>query len=114
MRPNTLRQVIKMDVLKFDPDQLVLSKRDITEMMDSISKRWSKNKSSNYKFIISIEAMKIGIRLMDENTVGLIWKEIINGFNELMYENAMAKARGENESWSKTLERVKTKLKDQA
>lgn len=103
-----------MEVTKFDPDQLVLSKSDIIEMMDSISKRWSKNKTSNYKFIISIEAMKIGIRLMDEKTVGLIWYEIVNGFNELLYENAMAKAKGENETWSTTLERVKKKLKDGA
>ena len=111
MRPNTLRQ-IKLDVLKFDPDQLALSKKDIMEMMDAISNRWSKNKSSNYKFIISIEAMKIGIKLMDEKTVNLIWSEIVNGFNELLYENAMAKAKGENQTWSQTLEKVKQKLKE--
>ncbi len=101
-----------MNILKFDPDELALTKKDIIEMMDSIGKRWSKNKSSNYKFIISIEAMKIGIKLMDEKTVSLIWSEIVNGFNELLYENAMAKARGENQSWSQTLEKVKQKLKE--
>jgi len=103
-----------LDIVKFDPDELVLSKKDIIEMMDSIEDRWRQDKRSNYKFIISIEAMKLGIRMMNEDTVTKIWSEIVNGFNELLYENAIAKARGENESWSTTLDKVKTKLKENA
>ena len=58
--------------------------------------------------------MKIGIRLTNENTITEIWSEIVNGFNALLYENAIAKAKGENESWATTLERVKTKIKEDA
>jgi len=82
--------------------------------MDSIESRWKKDKLRNSQFIISLEAMKIGIRLMKEQTITKLWSEIVNGFNELLYENAMAKARGENQTWAKTLEIVKKKLKEDA
>ena len=100
-----------IDPLKFDPDELKLSKKDILELMNGIETRWKKNKKANTQFIMSMEAMKIGIRLTSEQTVSQIWYEIVNGFNELLYENAIAKANGENETWSQTLEKVKRKLK---
>jgi len=100
--------------LIFDPDQLMLSKNDIIEMMDGIESRWKKDKKSNIQFIISMEDMKVGIRLMSETSITKIWTEIVNGFNELLYENAMSKARGENETWAETLEKVKLKLKEDA
>jgi len=102
------------NIPKFNPDELKLSKKDILDLMNSIEKRWQKNNKSNYQFIISMEAMKVGIRLTSEKTISQIWFEIVNGFNELLYENGMAHARGENESWAETLEKVKTKLKDDA
>jgi len=100
-----------IDPLKFDPDELKLTKKDILELMNGIENRWKKNKKANTQFIMSMEAMKIGIRLTSEQTVSQIWYEIVNGFNELLYENAIAKANGENETWSQTLEKVKRKLK---
>jgi len=105
---------LKSNIPKFDPDELKLSKKDILDLMDSIEKRWKRNNKSNYQFIVSMEAMKIGIRLTSEKTISQIWYEIVNGFNELLYENGMAQARGENETWAETLEKVKTKLKDDA
>jgi len=101
-------------ITRFNPDELKLTKQDIIDLMDSIEKRWKKNNKSNYQFIVSMEAMKIGIRLTSEKTISQIWFEIVNGFNELLYENGMAHARGENETWAETLEKVKTKLKDDA
>ena len=105
---------MKNKILKFDPDELKLTRKDILELMTGIEKRWKKNNKSNYQFIMSLEAMKIGIRLTSEQTVKDIWTEIVNGFNELLYENGMARARGENETWAETLEKVKTKLKEDA
>ncbi len=100
------------NIIQFDPDELVLKKKDIIQMMDSIADRWKQDRRSNAKFIISIEAMKLGIRFTSEQTITKLWGEIIKGFNELLYENAIAKAKGENETWSQTLEKVKTKIKD--
>jgi len=102
----------KSGKLTFDPDELKLTKHDILDMLNSIESRWKQDKFSNSQFIISMEAMKIGVRLMKEETISKLWGEIVNGFNELLYENAMAKAKGENESWSDTLEKVKRKIKD--
>jgi len=97
-----------MKAVKFNPDELQLSKSDIIEMLDSISDRFKKNKKGNMKFIISVEAMKIGIRMMDDQTLTQIWSEIINGFNELLYQNAL----NSNQTWSENLKIVKEKLKN--
>jgi len=97
-----------MKAVRFNPDELQLTKSDIIEMLDSISARFKKNKKSNYKFIISVEAMKIGIRMMDDQTLTQIWSEIINGFNELLYQNAL----NSNQTWSENLKIVKEKLKN--
>jgi len=103
-----------LDPMKFNSDELKLSKKDILELMNAIETRWKNNKKSNTQFIIAMEAMKIGIRLTNQETISLIWSEIINGFNELLYENALARAKGENQTWAETLEIVKTKLKDES
>ena len=95
-------------VVKFNPDELQLTKQDIIEMLDSISERFKRNKKGNYKFIISVEAMKLGIKMMDNETLTQIWTEIINGFNELLYQNAL----NGNQTWSENLKIVKDKLKN--
>lgn len=95
-------------VVKFNPDELQLTKQDIIEMLDSISERFKRNKKGNYKFIISVEAMKLGIKMMDNETLTQIWTEIINGFNELLYQNAL----NGNQTWSENLKIVKEKLKN--
>ena len=105
---------MKDKILRLNPDELKLSKQDILDLMNGIENRWKKNNKSNYQFIISLEAMKVGIRLMKESTITQLWIEIINGFNALLYENAIAKAKGENESWAKTLEKVKKKIREDA
>jgi len=102
------------DIIKFNPDELKLTKKDIIEIMDSIEDRWKQDKLRNSQFIISLEAMKLGIRLMKESTITQLWIEIINGFNALLYENAMTKAKGENESWANTLEKVKKRIREDA
>jgi len=97
-----------MSAIKFNPDELQLTKSDIIEMLDSISERFKKNKKGNFKFIISVEAMKMGIRMMDDQTLTQIWTEIINGFNELLYQNAL----NSKLSWSENLKIVKDKIKN--
>ena len=102
------------DIIKFNPDELKLTKKDILDIMNSIEDRWKQDSLKNSQFILSLEAMKLGIRLMKESTITQLWIEIINGFNALLYENAIAKAKGENESWATTLEKVKKRIKEDA
>ena len=95
----------------FDPDQLVLSKEDVLQMLDAIKSRWSKNKKDNFKLLLSIEGMKVYIRMSSDETIKAIWTEILNGFNELLIENSIAVAKGNNENWATTFEKIKNSKK---
>ena len=98
----------------FNPDKLVLTKQDIIDMMNSISKRWSKNRTENFQYIIGIQAMKAGIMITREDTIQKIWGEILNGFSELLYQNAIAVGKSEKERWAFALDKVKKKLEAEA
>jgi len=100
--------------ITFNPDKLVLTKDDIITLMNAISKRWSKNRTQNYKYIIGIQAMKAGIMITGEDTIQKIWSEILDGFQELLYQNALAVGKGEKEHWAFALEKVKTKFLEDA
>lgn len=93
----------------FNPDELKLSKQDVLNQLERIGKRWSQNKKANWKLIMSLEAMKAYIHMTGEETIVAIWSEIINGFNELMIENSLAVAKGNDESWAETFEKIKNK-----
>lgn len=97
--------------LGFDPDELVLTKQDVLQMLNSIENRWSKNKKNNWKLILSINGMKAYISFSSEETIKAIWSEIVKGFNELLIENSLAIAKGNNEKWSETFEKIKNKKK---
>jgi|SRR5579872_1198565 len=95
-----------------DPDRLILTKKDIVEYLDSIIDRWKKNLGANYKAIVSAYGMKGYILVTDEDTIKKVWTEILNGFNELLMKNAMARAKGENPDWYKIQEEIKKKIKE--
>lgn len=95
---------------ELDPDKLTLSKKDILEFVDVILYRWKKNYLANAKYIAGLEMMKLGLFMTGEDTLSKIWSEILNGFNDLLYENAMAMARSENPDWSTIREKIKKKM----
>ena len=97
--------------LKFNPDELVLTKSDVLELFDGISQRWKKNKKDNWKFLASLEMMKAGVHMTGEDTIKAIWSEILHGFNELLIQNSLAIAKGNNESWAETFEKIKKSKK---
>ncbi len=98
--------------LGFDPDELVLTKQDVLQMLNSIEKRWSKNKKNNWKLILSINGMKAYISFSSEETIKAIWSEIVKGFNELLIENSIAVGKGNGESWAETFEKIKKSKKE--
>jgi len=97
--------------LGFDPDKLVLTKQDVLEMLDNISNRWQQNKKNNWKLILSIEGMKAYISFSSDETIRMIWSEIVNGFNDLLIENSLAIAKGNKEDWATTFEKIKKSKK---
>lgn len=95
---------------ELDPDKLTLSKKDILEFIDVILYRWKKNYLVNAKYIAGLEMMKLGLFMTGEDTLSKIWSEILNGFNDLLYENAMALARSESPDWDTIREKIKKKM----
>ena len=102
----------KKQQLGFNPDELKLSKQDVLDQIDKIRKRWNKNKKDNWKLLISLEGMKAFVYMSSDETISAIWSEILLGFNDLLIENSIAIANGNNESWAKTFEKIK-KRKEQ-
>ena len=98
--------------LGFNPDDLVLTKQDVLQMLDSIEDRWKKNKKNNWKLILSINGMKAYISFSSDETIKAIWSEIVKGFNDMLIENSIAVAKGNDESWAKTFEKIKTSRKE--
>lgn len=97
---------------ELDPDRLTLSKKDILEFVDAILYRWRKNAFANTKYITGLELMKFGLIMTGEDTLSKIWSEILNGFNELLYENAMARAKNENPNWDIIREKIRKKMRN--
>ncbi len=98
--------------LGFNPDDLVLTKQDVLEMLENIQKRWEQNKKNNWKLILSITGMKAYISFSSDETIKAIWSEIVKGFNEMLIENSLAIAKGDGESWAETFEKIKKNKKD--
>ena len=96
---------------QFNPDDLVLTKQDVLSMLDDIESRWRQNKKENWKLILSLNGMKAYISLSSEETIKALWSEIVKGFNELLIENSLAIAKGNDESWAETFEKIKQSKK---
>lgn len=90
---------------------MVLSKLDVLDLLEGIETRWMKNKKDNWKLLLSLEGMKVYIRMSSDETIKAIWSEIVKGFNELLMENSIAIAKGNQESWAETFEKIKKSKK---
>ena len=47
--------------------------------------------------ILSIQGMKANISLSSEGPIKAVWSEIVKEFNELLIENYLVNAKGNNE-----------------
>ena len=92
---------------QFNPDDLVLTKQDVWSMLDDIEDRWKQNNKANWKLVLSLNGMKAYISLSSEETIRAICSEIVKGFNELLIKNSLAIAKGNDESWAETFEKIK-------
>lgn len=101
--------------LAFDPDEFVISKKMILRFMDAIQKRWERdltNKIKNAKYVMGMEAMKVGVKLTDEDTISKVWHDIINGFNELITLNQMCRLKGEFPDYEKLCDIVISRIEN--
>ncbi|MGB9003663.1 MAG: hypothetical protein WCC52_07655 [Nitrosotalea sp.] len=92
-----------------DPDRLALSKNDILEFCDRVLKKWQQDPAPNSRNIPAMFAVRTGVLFSDETSLQAIWSEIISWVYQLLYENAQAQARHENQEWAKTFAKIKNK-----
>jgi len=85
-----------------DPDNLNLEKSDLVNFCNKCITEWSKNRRANFKFILSMELIKSGVKLTPEDVLKTVWKKILVWFWDLQYKNALA----ENESMLKKLREI--------
>jgi hypothetical protein len=96
---------------EFDPDRLVLSKKEILEFCDNVLEKWKKDSKVNSRNIVAMTAVRTSVFWTDDKSLKAIWGEIINWTFELMYKNAIAQAKEENSEWSPIFEKLEKKEK---
>ena len=73
-----------------DPDNLNLEKKDLINFCNKCIDEWKSNRIGNFKFIVSMELIKSGVKLTPEDVLKTVWKKILIWFWDLQYENALA------------------------
>ena len=91
---------------EFDPDRLVLSKKEILEFCDKVLEKWKKEPKNNARNIVAMTAVRTSVFWTDEESLKAIWGEIMNWTFELMYKNAIAQAKEEKAEWSPVLGKI--------
>ena len=79
----------------FDADQLRLSKDQIIGLMDSVRKRWLKNKRKNIRYIVALTALKTAVQITPDMVLQVIWGDLVRLTNEMISYNAMQRLKGE-------------------
>jgi len=77
-----------------DPDNLNLEKSDLINFCNNCITEWSKNRRANFKFILSMELIKSGVKLTPEDVLKTVWKKILVWFWDLQFQNALADNEG--------------------
>lgn len=97
---------------ELDPDRLVLTKDQIKKILKAMIKRWQKNIKGNIRAITSGYAMLAFVDMTDEKTIQTIWGDMLKGFNDILMQNAIARAKGENPMWHDMVEKLTKKIED--
>ena len=92
---------------EFDPDKLVLTKKEILEFCDKVLAKWNKNPTKNAQNIVAMNAVRMSVLWTEENQLKAIWAEILKWAFELLYKNAIAQGREENVNWSEIMSKIK-------
>ena len=89
----------------FDPDQLGLTKSDILGFCDRVLEKWNKNPAPNTNHILAMNAVKTAVLWTDDESLKIIWSEIIGWTFELLYENALSQNQNE---WANIMKKLRT------
>ncbi len=89
----------------FDPDQLGLTKHDILNFCNRVLEKWNKNPTPNTNHILAMNAVKTAVLWTDDESLKVIWSEIIGWTFELLYENALSQNQNE---WTNIMKKLRT------
>jgi hypothetical protein len=105
------KQEKKNNSSAFDPDKLSLTKKDIIDFCDRVISEWQKKPltQTNAKNIAAMVGVRTAVHFTDEESLKAIWSEIVKWIYQLLYENAIAKAKSEHSEWASTFEKLKSK-----
>ncbi|MDE1764100.1 MAG: hypothetical protein KGH88_07625 [Thaumarchaeota archaeon] len=78
------------------------------EFCDRVLKKWQQDPTQNTRNIPAMFAVRTGIFFSDEASLKAIWSEIISWVYQLLYQNAQAQARHENQEWAKVFSKIKS------
>jgi len=96
-----------MTILQFDPDKFVLTKKDFLQILDRIGERWSINKKDNWKLMLELEGAKLYFHLKSDDSIQMLWSEIIKEINEILIENTIQYEKINNVDNLKLFEQIK-------
>lgn len=97
-------------VTRYNPDEFILSKQDVMDLVDAVILFWKKNPKENALYIAGLKTMKFALYVTPERSVKKIWNTLLHFIFRIQYENALAHAMKNKESWSQTLSKLKKKI----
>lgn len=76
-------------------ERLMLTKEQITDVIDAIVKVWRREPLKNAKLIISMVALRGAIAIVPDSILQEIWHKVMTAFMELYQLNEMKRLTGE-------------------
>ena len=95
------------EIIQFDPDKFVLTKKDFLGILDRIGRRWSLNKKANLKLLIELEGAKLYFHLKSDEAIQTLWTEIISEINDIMNENQIEAGKLDSDSTLEVFEKIR-------
>ena len=95
------------DIIHFDPDKFVLTKKDFLKILDRIGDRWSKNKKDNWKLMLELEGAKLYFHMKSDRSIQELWGEIIKEINEIMIDNQIVIGKISEDTSLNLFEKIK-------
>ena len=95
------------DILQFDPDKFVLTKKDFLQILNNIGDRWTKNKKDNWKLMLELEGAKLYFRMKSDNSIRELWGEIVKEINEIMILNSIQMTKDDQDKTLNIFEQIR-------
>jgi len=90
------------------PNDIELTKKDILDFCDGVIERWQKDPSISGQNYVSMYSVRASVSMTDDESLKLIWNEILRWTFELLYKNAIAQKKDDTRQPEMTKKRKTT------